>query len=479
MSLSSSRTPCASIRKKTAGDGPLRSGWQMKVSISPSLVVMSSVFSIIGVPPRSLSLRCIAKSSGAAHVALFLEPSPFSPLLIALGAMFLQQTFASVGKVLPAVVAPLVIAEFDADPAWVGVYYGVAAAASLFAQMGCGSFIVRYGALRMSQVALVLLGGGMAVAAEGSLPGFGASAIIGGGGAAVSTPTSSQLLGRVSPPRLAPLVFSIKQTAVPMGTLICGFLGPAMAGALGWRGAMLATAAACVAFAAMLQPLRARFDNDRVPSRRFRLSDFRTTVASVLKARDLRRLSFACFAFNGVQSVFTAYFVTYLVALDYELAAAGFLFSLVVAVAVPCRILWGWLGSFHVKPRLVMAGLSLGMAGSIAVTGLFTAAWPMAAMGLVGGVLSATAMSWHGILLSETARLAPAGRVGAVTGGVLSFGQIGAFLGPSDFSLLLPRTGGYGAGWAVCAIPALWVGISLLRPRAPAERSEALTARTV
>jgi MFS family permease len=274
------------------------------------------------------------------------------------------------------------------------------------------------------------------------------------------------LLGRVSPPRLAPLVFSIKQTAVPAGLLICGFLGPAMAGALGWRGATVATAAACMAFAVMLQPLRARFDDDRVPSRRFRLSDFRATIASVLEARDLRRLSFACFAFNGVQSVFTAYFVTYLVALDYDLAAAGFLFSLVVAVAVPCRILWGWLGSFHVKPRLVMAGLALGMAGSVAVTGLFTAAWHMVAMGLVVGVLSATAMSWHGILLSEAARLAPAGRVAAVTGGVLSFGQIGAFLGPSAFSLLLHVSGGYGIGWAVCAIPALWVGISLLRPAA-------------
>src|SRR4030081_2898690 len=204
-------------------------------------------------------------------------------MLTALAAMFLQQTFASVGKVLPAVVAPLVIAEFHADPAWVGVYYGVSAAASLFAQMGCGSFIVRYGALRMSQVALVLLGGGMAVAAEGWLLGFGASAIIGGGGAAVSTPTSAQLLGRVSPPRLAPLVFSIKQTAVPAGVLICGFLGPAMAVAVGWRGAMLATGAACVAGAAMLQPLRARFDDDRVPSRRFRLSDFPATIASVLE----------------------------------------------------------------------------------------------------------------------------------------------------------------------------------------------------
>jgi hypothetical protein len=42
-------------------------------------------------------------------------------MLIALAAMFVQQTFASVGKVLPAVVAPLVIAERHADPAWVGV----------------------------------------------------------------------------------------------------------------------------------------------------------------------------------------------------------------------------------------------------------------------------------------------------------------------------------------------------------------------
>jgi hypothetical protein len=89
----------------------------------------------------------------------------------------------------------------------------------------------------------------------------------------------------------------------------------------------------------------------------------------------------------------------------------------VVAVAVPCRILWGWVGSFHVSPRLVMAGLALGMAGSVALAGLFTSSWPLAAMGLVGAVLSATAMSWHGILLSETARLAPFGSAGAVTGG--------------------------------------------------------------
>ena len=106
-----------------------------------------------------------------------------SPMLVALAAMFGQQTFASVGKTLPAIVAPLVLAELGADAAWVGIYFGLAAAASLIAQMGCGSFIIRHGALRMSQVALVLLGGGMAAAAEGGLLGFAASAVIGGGGA--------------------------------------------------------------------------------------------------------------------------------------------------------------------------------------------------------------------------------------------------------------------------------------------------------
>jgi hypothetical protein len=56
--------------------------------------------------------------------------------LTALAAMFLQRSFASLGKVLRAILAPLVIAELHADPAWVGVYYLVSAAASLFAQMG-------------------------------------------------------------------------------------------------------------------------------------------------------------------------------------------------------------------------------------------------------------------------------------------------------------------------------------------------------
>ncbi len=385
--------------------------------------------------------------------------------MIAVAAMFLQQTCGSVGRVLPAVLAPLIIVELHADPSWVGIYFGLVAIAALIGQLGSGGFIIRHGAIRMSQAALLSVGGGMAVAVVGGAKGFVLSALVGNGIAAVATPASSQLLGRWAVRRYAPFAFSVTQTAIPAGILLGGSLGPTLAQSLGWRGTMLVSAAACWCFALLLQPLHGRLDTDPSPNHPIHLSDFRTTITGVLAEPELRVLSFACFAFNGLQAVFIAYLVTYLVALGYDLVAAGALFSAVIALAIPCRILWGWVGSFYVAPRVVMSWLAFGMAASVAVTGAFTPAWSALAIGVVTGVLSATAMSWHGILLSESARLAPPGRAGAVTGGVLSFGQMGAFLCPSVFSLLLRITGGYAAGWAVCAIPAVLVGIDLLRRR--------------
>ena len=384
-------------------------------------------------------------------------------MMIAVVAMFLQQTCGSVGRVLPAVLAPLIIIELHADPSWVGVYFGLVAIAALIGQLGSGGFIIRHGAIRMSQIALLSTGGGMAVAIIGGAAGFVLSALVGNGIAAVATPASSQLLGRWAVRRYAPFAFSVTQTAIPAGILLGGSLGPTLAQSLGWRGTMLVSALACWCFAALLQLLHGRLDTEADPTHKIYLSDFRTTITGVLAVRELRALSFACFAFNGLQAVFIAYFVTYLVSFGYDLVAAGALFSAVIAIAIPCRILWGWVGSFYVAPRVVMAGLAFGMAVSVVLTGTFTAAWSSVAIGIVTGVLSATAMSWHGILLSESARLAPIGRAGAVTGGVLSFGQMGAFLCPSVFALLLRLTGGYAAGWAICAIPALLVGVDLLR----------------
>jgi len=387
-------------------------------------------------------------------------------LMLALGAMFLQQTFVALGRALPAVIAPAIITDLRIDAAWIGIYFGLTAAASLVAQLGCGSFIVRYGALRVSQISLVLLAAGTALAALGTPLALVLSAIICGGGGAVSTPASSHLLSRVSSPRYMPMVFSIKQTAVPAGLLLAGLLGPQLTEWTGWRVTMMLSAAACAIFVLILQPLRRIFDTDRVPTRIFRLSDFKATVTSVLGIPGLRALSFACLAFNGLQAVVTAYFVVYLTTIGYTPVAAGFVFSVAVAVAVPGRILWGWLGSSYVTPRVMMAGLALGMAASVALLALCSAGWPTLLVGLIACVLSATALSWHGILLAETARAAPEGMRGGVTGGVLSFGQVGALALPLMYSGLLDLTGSYGIGFIVCGVPALLVGVQLLRQRA-------------
>jgi len=351
-------------------------------------------------------------------------------MLIAVTAMFLQQTCGSIARALPAVLAPLIIAELHANAAWVGIYFSLTAFAGLIGQLGSGGFIIRHGAIRMSQIALLFTGAGLAVAVLDGAVGFVLSALIGNGVASVATPASSQLLGRWSVMRYAPFAFSIAQCAIPAGILLTGYLGPLTAQSFGWRDTMLASAALCWAVALMLQPLRGRLDTESSARHPIRLSDLRTTITAVLAVRELRSLSFACFAFNGTQAVFVAYFVTYMTSQGHPLVAAGSLYSTVIAVALPGRILWAWVGGFFVAPHLVLGGLAFGMAVSIGLIGAFTPHWPLLAIGAVTMVVSATALSWHGIMLSEAARLAPPGRVGAVTGGVLSFGQIGALSSP-------------------------------------------------
>jgi MFS family permease len=396
-------------------------------------------------------------------------------LLLALGAMFLQQTFVALGRALPAVIAPAIITDLSIDAAWIGIYFGLTAAASLVAQLGCGSFIVRHGALRMSQISLAMMAAGTALAAFGTPLALVLSAVICGSGGAVSTPASSHLLSRVSSPGYLPLVFSIKQTAVPAGLLLAGLFGPLLTEWKEWRYTMLLSAAACAAFILMLQPLRGIFDTDRVPTRSFRLSDFKSTLTTVLATPGLRALSFACLAFNGLQAVVTAYFVVYLTTIGYTPVAAGFVFSVAVAVAVPGRIVWGWLGSTHVSPRMMMVGLAFGMAASAVLLALCDAGWPALLTGLIACGLSATALSWHGILLAETARAAPEGMRGGVTGGVLSLGQVGALALPLAYSGLLDLTGRYGVGFVVCGVPALLVGVQLLRQRASSESRSKVT----
>ena len=380
--------------------------------------------------------------------------------------MLFQQALASMaGLVLP-VVAPEISAELGIPASLIGIYsvclYGI----SFFVSLGCGGYIQRYGPLRMSQVALFCLGTGLVVSALGMIWLVPLGAMFLGVGAAVSTPCSTDILARFSPPKQAPLVFSIKQTGVPVGGIMAGLLVPYLALQFGWRGAFLGTGLLCWAFAVILQPLRATYDTERRAGYGFSLRAVWQMFRRVLGEPKYRELAMTLWAFVGVQALFGAFFVTFLVqGLDYDLAVAGQIFAGAQAVSIIARVFWGWLSSRLVTPRTMLIAFGLVIAGSSVATGLFTKDWSAAAVTAVAIVYAASAISFHGVLISEIARLAPSHEIGPISGGVLSFAMMGMMTYPAVFGLLLQVTDSYFPGFLIAALPAVLVSINLYRRR--------------
>ena len=154
---------------------------------------------------------------------------PRAILAIATVAMLVQQAFAYVCQIVMPVLADRLADDFGISPAWLGLYLFIQNILSIITAVGCGSFILRYGPMRISQIALLLMGASLMVIASGQLWLYPLGAIL-LGAAAASTPASSHILARVCPPRLAPVIFSVKQTGVPVGALIGGLLIPFLLG---------------------------------------------------------------------------------------------------------------------------------------------------------------------------------------------------------------------------------------------------------
>lgn len=387
------------------------------------------------------------------------------PLTLAVLAMLLQQAFSYMSTLVLPLAASRISDDLGLDPALLGVYTTAMYAIGIFAALSCGGFIRRYGALRISQIALLSMALGLMAGASGNPLVMLAGAGFIGLGAAVSTPASSEILARYAPPRHAPLIFSIKQTGVPVGGILAGLLVPLFIGLFGWRGGFVAAAGMCAALAVLLQPLRREFDHVRDPSAPISLSQTVNTLRAVSMARPFRELAIACLTYVGIQSCFGAFFVLFMTkGMGHDLSTAGYVFAISQAVAVFARILWGWLSGRWVTPRTMLALLGVGMAIACVATGMAAADWSILAIAAAAIALSATAISFHGVMLAEVARLAPPGQIATMTGGVLSFASAGMLIYPAIYSLILGTSdANYGYGFLAAAAPALLAGLLFLR----------------
>ncbi len=396
-------------------------------------------------------------------------------LSIATVAMLAQNTFSYVCQITMPILADRIADNYEISRAWLGLYLFIQNIASIITAMCCGGFILRYGSVRISQWALLMMGGSLFIVSIKVLWLYPIAAIFLGLGG-VLTPASSHLLAKVCPPKIAALIFSIKQTGVPLGSLVGGLLIPFLLSVSIYI-ASLKTSFHVDAFGAAfiigvivyviviaLQPVRDYFDSDRKPNEKFTFSNVTKTIKTVMSTPQLRDLAFGSFSFGGLQSIFAGFFILFLIdGLGFDELEAGMAFAVASFTAVGARILWGYIGSVYLSARIVLGFIGVFAGISSILTGFYDESWSYSLIIAVAILYNITALSWHGILLAEIARLSSRDTVAGITGGVLAFTSIAMMIYPAFYGILLGLTDSYATGFILSSIPAFIGGIILLR----------------
>jgi MFS family permease len=380
----------------------------------------------------------------------------------------MQTIAAFLIRALP-VMGPSVTAAAAVPPESIGLLAGLSAAGTMWFVATGVLFLRRFGSVRTLQLGALLGAAAMATVASGSWPVMLASAFAIGVAYGPSPPAGSDILARYVPPARRSLVFSIKQSGVPLGGVLAGLVLPPAIAAFGWRGALAIGTLISIASALVVQPLRAPLDRERdegqsiSPAALFSWANLRAPFAVLREAPGLVSVTVAGFAFACVQGCLLTFLVTYLVTeIGFSLAAAGVAFSATQAAGFVARVVMGW-----VADRIGSGSVTLLLlAGCGFVTMLIVAAigpgWPMAAVVAAAVAAGFAATSWNGVYLAEVARLAPQARVSDATAGSTFFVFVAYSAAPVAFSLAVSMVGHYGASFAVVAliplgaVPVLW-----------------------
>ena len=379
------------------------------------------------------------------------------------------QVFTSLAATATSVLAPEIGRDLGLAPKLVGVFVGLIYAGGMSASLASGGFVERFGAIRVSQVAVLLCAAGLVmVVGYAARPAvlvpllFVAPVVIGLGYGPI-TPASSQILARTAPPSRMALTFSIKQTGVPVGAALAGALLPAAALSLGWHSAFLLVASVGVAIALVAQLARRELDAHRIPGRTLSLAMVIAPLIQVLRTPSLRELAVSGFAYAALQVCLMSFLIIYLTeSLGFSLVAAGFALTAANIGGIVGRILWGAAADLFISPRTLLGLIGVGAGVCAWLTVLFSPGWPPVALIAVSVLFGMTAIGWNGVQISEVARAAPSGQEGAVTGaaGFITFG--GVLVGPPAFALISAMTGGYRVGFGLFGAVALASGARLV-----------------
>ncbi len=391
----------------------------------------------------------MTKSSSTEGAARAGTPPNFVFLIAVL--LFGQALGSMATSILPAV-TPTVVESYHISSSLIGYQVSLIALAMLFSLVYGGNLSVRWGGCRVSQLGLMLCIVGCLVAMLPH-PGFLLlSAIPMGLGYGLVSPAASQVLMRFTPPARRNLIFSVKQTGVPLGGMAAGGLAPAIAVWVGWQWALAVNALALALLVVLLQRGRAHWDNSRDRQAKS-LTDPYRGLAMVWRDRVLRLFGIAGAAYVVMPLALLTFTVIFFVEeMKLGVVQAGLILMASQAGGIAGRLFWGWIADALRDCFKALALLGAVMTLTTLLCLAITPAWPVAASCALFFLLGTTASGWNGAFLAEVARLVPAQSVSAATGGMLFLVNIGKFLSPILFMLAYRLTGSYANAFALMAI---------------------------
>lgn len=249
-------------------------------------------------------------------------------------------------------------------------------------------------------------------------------------------PASNVAISGYVPHRRQGFAFGLKQSSVPLATMIGGLAVPVIGLTVGWRWAFVLAGGIALAMALILP---------RDPGARTGLTPHGTAEA-ILPMRLLLMLGVMSGLGAGSANAMAAFLVASVEDLGHSVAAAGVLMAAGSLASVLVRLLLGIAADRWPLPLLgtvaaMLFGGALGYAALAVATG-----WTM----IVLGTLFAFAMgwSWAGLSLLAVVRANPGG-AGRATGIMQSGLFIGAVAGPA----------GFGATAGAFGYPVAWVGL--------------------
>jgi len=361
---------------------------------------------------------------------------------------------ASTVFVIPAI-APEVAEARGTAAALIGLQVSLVYIGAMIMSVFAGSLAMRLGSARASQLSLLVSAAGLGLATMPSLPLLGVASLILGLGYGMIHPPTGVMVERVATPSTRGLLFSIKQSAVPLGGMVAGVVGPACALLIGWRGALFVIAAIALVTIVLLQIDCAEHSGPSAPSRRSR-PPLMLDLHLVWSIAPLRWITFASVCFAGVQFTLTSYLVALLVEnVGLGLVAAGIGLSIFQAAALGGRVFWGLVADTTKAGLVVLAVAFATSLLSILPIPFMAADWPLGVVYSCLAVAGVACAGWNGVFVSEVARLSPPGAVGRAIGGAYVYSFGGAVAVPALFALIYHWLHSYSAAVWLIAVMAV------------------------